>query len=1201
MAYVNLTNLISNGGIETNTTGWASAGGFSGTVSRIAVPSPVHGEVGSWCLQSSGQFNSSQGGGVNRIAVQLSTGISVTANHVYYIRAQVRAVANCTTCEINNNGTSIGHSMVDVGTNVWNLVDLIYVPAANTTLQLRLQFGGATSGNNTTTLQVDNVMMIDLTTAFGAGSEPPDSVIRNAILDYTLKGFWDGTQSVYLATAPVIDVVNTFLPLAVKGKSYSGQVEIEGGTGTAPFTFSLLGLPSGHGLSINSSGVVSGTCGLNEGSYNFSVSVSDSVGYLASQSFTLNVKEPPVIEDSYIPGGAVGEPYSFTPTVTGSSDNLFFAISVTSGTLPSGLSITNGDTSIGGTPSATGTCQITVSAENDYGDVFKVFTFGVYAAPSINTLSPLSNAILGASYSVTFTASGATPITWLVSSGSLPGGLYLSSSGVLSGTPSAVGTFSFYVKAENSVGDDTKQFTVAVYELPNITTTTLGYARIGSSYSAVLNATGSAPITWLQLSGSIPPGLSLSTSGVISGTPLTTGAYTFTVEARNVVGAVTKQFTITAGDSLAITTTSPLPNGVLGAAYTTLAIQVAGINTSEAYTFSWAAQAGSSLPPGLSFSAGTVAAYAARGTQGQISGTPSATGVYNINITVVNGTASATTPFTISVFSLPVINNVSFEDLTVGVSYSAIMDATGSTPITWTVVTPVGGETGLPPGLSLSTSGVLSGTPLEAGDYSFKIQASNGAGSDTVSFLMTVVAIAAVVGGRTWVRQKEIGRFFVRGKEVLQAYRAGQLFYSVGDGEPELPVDISIIFSGLVADGSSSVTTTKLTLVFSQDIDGLSASDISLSAGSTGAVKGAFMGVGLGIYELALTGIVAGGSVTVGVSKDGYDISPSSLSTTVYKSDVAAVPADFLLIPNGNANTVQYSMDNGTTFNVSDSLPASLQWRKAAYGDGIGWVIVGGNKGAFSEDGVAWEEVTLPTVAGSVVWVDVAYSPSLHCFVAIAGEAATTISAKSTDGKNWTAMSGLGSEAWLGVAWCGDRFFAVASGASNASRLSYSVDGSLWSNSGVAATGIVNFSVGYAYDRIIVTSSASSAPKYSTNNGASWTNIPGGGVAYPFGGSIFALNTSFIYERSGSAGLINSKFNGSSFANYDWCENIDDVQSHASASYVFGANNGVVITAGLGSSCYVYKVTPPSSGYMCTYTRVGTLVGAFYNVCGRGV
>ena len=91
---------------------------------------------------------------------------------------------------------------------------------------------------------------------------------------------------------------------------------------------------------------------------------------------------------------------------------------------------------------------------------------------------------------------------------------------------------------------------------------------------------------------------------------------------------------------------------------------------------------------------------------------------------------------------------------------------------------------------------------------------------------------------------------------------------------------ISVTFSSVTADGSATVTTTTLTLTFSEAITGLSASDISLS-GVTGVTKGTLSGSGP-TYTLGISGFTAGGSLSVAVSKSGYNISGSPKPVTIY-------------------------------------------------------------------------------------------------------------------------------------------------------------------------------------------------------------------------------------------------------------------------------------------------------------------------------
>ena len=84
--------------------------------------------------------------------------------------------------------------------------------------------------------------------------------------------------------------------------------------------------------------------------------------------------------------------------------------------------------------------------------------------------------------------------------------------------------------------------------IPEITSSsTLQNGTVNINYNLTLNAIGTTPINWSIVSGSIPNGLTLSTSGLISGTPITAGFFSFTAKAENIAGSITQQFSITIG------------------------------------------------------------------------------------------------------------------------------------------------------------------------------------------------------------------------------------------------------------------------------------------------------------------------------------------------------------------------------------------------------------------------------------------------------------------------------------------------------------------------------------------------------------------------------------------------------------------------------------------------------------------------------
>ena len=171
-------------------------------------------------------------------------------------------------------------------------------------------------------------------------------------------------------------------------------------------------------------------------------------------------------------------------------------------------------------------------------------------APVITTAT-LPGGTVGIAYTQTLAATGTTPITWTLDTGTMPTGLSLSTAGVLSGTPTTAASYTLSVKATNSAGSDTKSYTVAVAVAPTvghgpvIQTTTIYVGHVGTPYATALHATGTMPITWALVSGTLPPGLTLNPDGSITGTPTTQGMYTFVVSATNADGTV--QGTVTGG------------------------------------------------------------------------------------------------------------------------------------------------------------------------------------------------------------------------------------------------------------------------------------------------------------------------------------------------------------------------------------------------------------------------------------------------------------------------------------------------------------------------------------------------------------------------------------------------------------------------------------------------------------------------------
>jgi hypothetical protein len=221
---------------------------------------------------------------------------------------------------------------------------------------------------------------------------------------------------------------------------------------------------------------------------------------------------------------------------------------VTTGTLPTGLTI-NADTGvISGTPTVQGTSQVTITATNTAGFDTAVIDFDIdppaIPAPNISYTTPqnLTEDTPVSPINPTNTG-GAVPVGgYTINAGSLPTGLALDAdTGSITGTPTLNGTYQATIRATNSGGSDdfVIDFNVAL-ALPNITYSTPQVITVNSAYSTdPTNIGGDIPNAgWSVLSGSLPTGLILNVdTGTISGTPTVQGDFTPTIRATNATGS----------------------------------------------------------------------------------------------------------------------------------------------------------------------------------------------------------------------------------------------------------------------------------------------------------------------------------------------------------------------------------------------------------------------------------------------------------------------------------------------------------------------------------------------------------------------------------------------------------------------------------------------------------------------------------------
>jgi hypothetical protein len=498
-------------------------------------------------------------------------------------------------------------------------------------------------------------------------------------------------------------------------------------TGFPAPTFSETGALPG-GVSLNStSGVLNGNpVAGSGGTYPITITAQNGVGTNATQNFTLTVNEAPAITSANNATFAVGAAGSFTAKATGFPAPTFSE----TGTLPSGVSLSPSGL-LSGTPASgtQGSYPITITAQNGIGtNATQNFTLTVDAAPAVTSANSTTFTV-GTAGTFTVTATG-LPAPTFSESGALPSGVTLNSTtGVLSGTPGA-GTgkiYSITITAQNGITPNaTQNFSLTVNEAPTITSATSTTFAVGSANSFTVIASGFPAPTFGE-SGTLPSGVTFnSTTGVLSGTPASgtqSGSpYPMTFTASNGIGSnATQNFTLnvsfTAPPSITSSNSTTFTAGTLGS----FTVTATG---APAPTFSESGP----LPSGVSFNT----------TTGVLSGTPGATsgGTYPITITAQNGqTPNATQNFTLTVDQAPAITSANSTTFTVGSSGSFQVNATGFPAPTFS-------ETGaLPTGVSLSPSGLLSGTPAAAtqGSYPITITATNGVGSNaTQNFTLTV-------------------------------------------------------------------------------------------------------------------------------------------------------------------------------------------------------------------------------------------------------------------------------------------------------------------------------------------------------------------------------------------------------------------------------------------------------------------------------
>ncbi len=508
------------------------------------------------------------------------------------------------------------------------------------------------------------------------------------------------------------------------------------GSGVSSITFSITAGALPAGMTFDSrTGEVSGQP-FAPGNYNATITITDPNGS-ASLPVTFVVHEAAHVT---APALVAGQPYSYKPEYTLPGSNTPASQFVHySGDLPPGLTWDDNTGTLSGTPT-TSTFpaeQVVLSAfaPGKYQQGLFITFGGSGAAPTLSGTDGggrVPAATVGTPYTFTPGGTHAPGATFSISAGSLPPGLTLDpATGAVSGTPTTKGSFPSTIKVADGNGSATLPITISVGEVPTLTGNGAAGAvpsgRVGVPYSYTPGGSHTPGAVFGVKSGSLPPGLVVDpTTGVVSGTPTTSGTFAATLGVRDDAGSaeLATSFVIAppaptlTGDGSA----GALPNGVVGKPYL---FTPGGTHASDA-KFS---VSDGTLPAGLTLDPAT----------GEISGIPTTKGSFPSTLKVEDGNGSATLPITVNVGEAPTITGdgstsgapAAFR----GRPYSFTPGGNHALGATFSVQTGV-----LPEGLSLDTfTGTVSGTPSrrETAAVTLTVTDGNGTAGLPLTFVVT--------------------------------------------------------------------------------------------------------------------------------------------------------------------------------------------------------------------------------------------------------------------------------------------------------------------------------------------------------------------------------------------------------------------------------------------------------------------------------
>ena len=620
------------------------------------------------------------------------------------------------------------------------------------------------------------------------------------------------------------------LPALTVGSAYSQTLTATNGTGTYTYQLTSGSLPSG--LSLSARGVLAGATTAT-GNYSFTIQATDAFGCTGTRSYTLAVACPliPILPaTATLPAATAGVFYNQSLAVTNGTAP--FVFSVVGGSLPTGLTLAT-DGSLSGVPTVGGSFSFTIQVQDANGCTnTRSYTIAV-SCPTI-ALSPttLPNPVAGVPYTQNLTATnGVAPYFFQITSGALPAGLTLGTRGQLSGTPRVLTNSTFTVQVQDSNGCIGSQtYTVGV-SCPAISLVpgTLLDGNKGLAYSQTFAVSGSSSVfNFAVTSGTLPPGLTLSTGGALTGTPTTFGIFSnITITATDASGCAASQ-TYTIAITCQTVTVGPLtlPSAAVNTTYQQ-SLQVSGGTAPIVFAITRGA-----LPVGVTMS-----------SAGVISGTPITAGTYTFTVTATDAnTCNGSRDYTINVSCVALVLTPQVLPTPIfGVPYTASIIAVGHTGTVSFAHT-----TGsLPPGLDLTSSGVVTGTPTLFGSFTFKVTAYDPVSTCSGDRFYTLsVGCQTLTEGPATLPIGSVGSPYsatFTGSGGRSPYTFAQTSGSLPSGLSLLsngmltgtPTSASSVFAVTVTDANGCSTTASYTLILSNACQ-ISMTPASLPSGTVG-------------------------------------------------------------------------------------------------------------------------------------------------------------------------------------------------------------------------------------------------------------------------------------------------------------------------------------------------------------------------------